>query len=224
MYAEQYGEWFNDSQIPLVVLANENEDIPENNTYVLVSKFEAPQEDAAYLFGDDEEFAESFKNDAGTTSSDDLKISETSVVELDKVPARMLRAASGDTEFQVYFYSANSNIYRVEFCWNGETPGNNQRFFDAIIDSYKITAINAREVDSSNEKQAADNTADKLFYNGIPVDTIMGMKTEDVIAAFSEPDEYSSESFLQIPSKDGEYFVAMASFDSAGYSGEVLSR
>lgn len=30
--ADQYGEWFNDSQIPLVVLANENEDIPENNT------------------------------------------------------------------------------------------------------------------------------------------------------------------------------------------------
>lgn len=33
---DQYGEWLNDSQIPLVVLANENEDIPENNTYVFI--------------------------------------------------------------------------------------------------------------------------------------------------------------------------------------------
>lgn len=215
--ADRYGEWFNDSQIPLVVLANENEDIPENNTYVLVSKFEASQEDVEYLFGDDEEFAESFKNDAGTTSGDDIEISETSVVELDKVPARMLMAASGDTGFQVYFYSANSNIYRVEFCWAGETSGNNQRFFDAIIDSYKITTSDASEIDSSNAKQAADNTADKLLYKGIPVDTIMEMKAEDVIAAFGEPDEYSTEYFVQIPSKDGESLVAMASFDDAGY-------
>lgn len=214
---DQYGEWLNDSQIPLVVLANENEDIPENNTYVLVSKFEASQEDVEYLFGDDEEFAEGFKNDAGTTFGDELEISETAVVELDKVSARMLMAASGDTGFQVYFYSANSNIYGVEFCWKGETPGNNQRFFDAIIDSYKITAVDASEIDSSNAKQATDNTADKLLYNGVPIDTIMEMKAEDIIAAFGEPDEYSSKSFLQIPSKDGESLVAMASFDDAGY-------
>ena len=212
--ADRYGEWFNDSQIPLVVLANENEDIPENNTYVLVSKFEASQEDVEYLFGDDEEFAESFKNDAGTTSGDDLEINETLVVELDKVPARMLMAASGDTGFQVYFYSANSNIYRVEFCWAGENPGNNQRFFDAIIDSYKITAVDTGEIDSANAWQSA---ADQLLYNGIPVDTIMEMKAEDVIAAFGEADEYSDENFVQILSEDGERLVAIANFDSAGY-------
>ncbi|MCX4338340.1 MAG: PsbP-related protein [Lachnospiraceae bacterium] len=212
--ADQYGEWFNDSQIPLVVLANENEDIPENNTYVLVSKFEASQEDVEYLFGDDEEFAKSFKNDAGTTSGDDLEISETSVVELDRVPARMLMAASGDTGFQVYFYFANSNIYRVEFCWAGENPGNNQRFFDAIIDSYKITAVDTGEIDSANAGQSA---ADQLVYNGIPVDTIMEMKAEDLIAAFGEADEYSDENFVQILSEDGERLVAMANFDSAGY-------
>lgn len=72
---------------------------------------------------------------------------------------------------------------------------------------------------SATEKTELDagDTADQLLYNGIPVDTIMEMKAEDIIAAFGEPDEYSTEYFVQIPSKDGESLVAMANFDDAGY-------
>ena len=73
---------------------------------------------------------------------------------------------------------------------------------------------------SATEKteQDAGDTADQLLYNGIPVDTIMEMKAEDVIAAFGEPDDETvSEDFIQILSKNGKRLVIVANFDSAGY-------
>ena len=55
-----------------------------------------------------------------------------------------------------------------------------------------------------------------MLYNGVPVDSIMEMKAEDVIAAFGEPDEYGDGNFVQILSEDGRRLVAMANFDSTG--------
>lgn len=89
---------------------------------------------------------------------------------------------------------------------------------DKVLSDMKSEETALSETSATEKtEQDADDTADQLLYNGIPVDTIMEMKAEDVIAAFGEPDEYSTEYFVQIPSKDGESLVDMANFDDAGY-------
>lgn len=62
--------------------------------------------------------------------------------------------------------------------------------------------------------EAAD-TVDKPLYNGIPIDAIMEMTAEDVIATFGEPN-YSDEYFIEIRSEDGENLVVIADLDSTG--------
>lgn len=55
----------NESVSPLVVLANEIDDLPEANTYIMVSKFSATQDVIDHPFIDDEQFAATFDNDSG---------------------------------------------------------------------------------------------------------------------------------------------------------------
>lgn len=200
-----------EADYPLVLLANETKDLPEEDTYIMVSKFNVGKDDIDHLFIDDEQFASTFDADAS--------IKDTSVIELDGVPARKITYIEPDEQFgyESYFYAVGTSIYKIDFNWIGESPGNNQRFFDAVIGSYKITA--AETVTDKNDSADASKLtdADKLLYHGIPVDTIMEMKAEDVIAAFGEADEYSDENFVQILSEDGERLVAMANFDSTGY-------
>ena len=196
---------------PLVMLANVTEDLPENTTYIGVSKYTATQEDIDYIFMDDEQFIDSIDSE--------VSVKDTSITKLDGIQARKFTYFTPNEGLgsESWFYAVGSTIYRIDFSWVGENPGNNQRFFDAVIGSYKITVAEtaAGKNDSADDGKIAD--ADKLLYNGIPVDTIMEMKAEDVIAAFGEADEYSDENFVQILSEDGERLVAMANFDSAGY-------
>lgn len=196
---------------PLVMLANVTEDLPENTTYIGVSKYTATQEDIDYIFMDDEQFIDSIDSE--------VSVKDTSITKLDGIQARKFTYFTPNEGLgsESWFYAVGSTIYRIDFSWVGENPGNNQRFFDAVIGSYKITVAEtaAGKNDSADDGKIAD--ADKLLYNGIPVDTIMEMKAEDVIAAFGEADEYSDENFVQILSEDGERLVAMANFDSTGY-------
>lgn len=196
---------------PLVMLANVTEDLPENTTYIGVSKYTATQEDIDYIFMDDEQFIDSIDSE--------VSVKDTSITKLDGIQARKFTYFTPNDGLgsESWFYAVGSTIYRIDFSWVGENPGNNQRFFDAVIGSYKITAAEtaAGKNNSADDGQIAD--ADKLLYNGIPVDTIMKMKAEDVTAAFGEADEYSDENFVQILSEDGERLVAMANFDSTGY-------
>lgn len=196
---------------PLVMLANVTEDLPENTTYIGVSKYTATQEDIDYIFMDDEQFIDSIDSE--------VSVKDTSITKLDGIQARKFTYFTPNDGLgsESWFYAVGSTIYRIDFSWVGENPGNNQRFFDAVIGSYKITAAETAvgKNDSADDGQIAD--ADKLRYNGIPVDTIMKMKAEDVTAAFGEADEYSDENFVQILSEDGERLVAMANFDSTGY-------
>lgn len=116
---------------PLILLGNENDDIPEENSYIMVNKFELSQEDANHLFVSDEEFAATFDHD--------VSIQETFLTKLDGVPARKITYTTPDRlGFQSYFYTIGSTVYRVDFNWLGENPGNLQQFFDAVIGSYTI--------------------------------------------------------------------------------------
>lgn len=196
---------------PLVMLANVTENLPENTTYIGVSKYAVTQEDIDYIFMNDEQFIDSIDSE--------VSVKDTSITKLDGIQARKFTyfTPSDGLGSESWFYVNGSAIYRIDFSWVGESAGDNQRFFDAVIGSYKITAAETAtgKNDSADASQPADT--DKMLYNGISVDAIMEMKAEDVIAAFGEADEYSDEYFVQILSEDGERLVAMASFDSAGY-------
>lgn len=121
-----------DAEYPLVFLANEIEDLPEENTYIMVSRFDATQDIIDHLFVDDEQFAATF--------DDDVTIEDTTTTKIDGVAARKITYLDKDgIGYQSYFYAVGSLLYRIDFSYKGENPGNNQRFFDAIIDSYTIT-------------------------------------------------------------------------------------
>lgn len=159
---------------PLVVLANRIEDLPEEDTYIMIFGFEVTQEVKDRLFVSDDEFAEHF--------DDDDLIIETSITEIDGVPAREITYLQSDgIGGQSYFYIVGTRFYRIDFVWRGETAGNKQRFFDAIMESYTI------ETEEIVETQ--ENVQDVLLCQGVPIkDLVIFTTTEDIVGYFGEPD------------------------------------
>ncbi len=136
-----------EESIPLLVLANEIEDLPEESTYIMVFKFGVTQDYIDRLFASDEEFIANFGND--------VSVVDTSVTEIDGVPAREITYLESDGfGCQSYFYAVGLNFYRIDFIWKGETPGNNQRFFDAIMESYTID-VSVAENQTNTESEWA---------------------------------------------------------------------
>ncbi len=133
----------------LAFLGNENEDLPEANTYIQITKFDVPQDAIDHLFISDEEFAETF--------DDDVSIKNTSVTEVSGLPARTITYINSQgTGYQSYFYSVGSTLYRIDFSWLGENPGDAQRFFDAILGSYTVT------VPDTLDKASTANTSESF--------------------------------------------------------------
>lgn len=185
-YINRFGD-IEDEEYPLVLLANEIDGLPEENSYIMVSKSSEAQGIISRLFIDDEQFASTF--------DDDVTVKETSITEIDRVSARTITYLTSDgIGYQSYFYAVGSTLYRIDFSWMGESSGNLQRFFDAIIGSYKITPSETANV---SETATIADTADKLLYKGIPVDTVMQMTEADVIAAFGKPDVYEFDEYYR---------------------------
>lgn len=185
-FADRFGG--DEDGYPLVLLANEIEDMPEENTYIMVSKPDATQDMIDRLFIDDEQFAAAFGGDA------DIK--DTSTVKIDNITARVITFVDKDgIGYQRYLYVAGTAVYQVDFFYKGESAGNNQRFFDAVIGSYKITAPKTAAVD--------DAAASMPIYNGIPIDTVIGMSADDVTDTFRKPDfgepNFAYGSYIEIP-------------------------
>lgn len=210
-----------DEEYPLVLLANETDDLPEANTYIMVSKFPATQDVIDHLFIDDEQFAATFDND--------VTVKSTSTTEIDGVAARKITYLTSDgIGYQSYFYAVGSMLYRIDFSWMGESSGNNQRFFDAIIGSYEITPP---------ETTAVADTSGKLLLKNIPVEEIMQMTSDEIIAAFGEPDihepdiyydsdriEYESDQLCFIMSEYGGVFSLDAPAEKFTMNGQSLNQ
>lgn len=152
-----------EDEYPLVLLANEPEDIPEENSYIMVSKFDVEQNAIDHLFIEDEQFAETF--------DEDVSIKDTSVTELDDVSARKIVYVDSDgLGYESYFYAVDSILYRIDFIWKGESAGSLQPFFDAVIGSYKITSDKKDETaktDSYND--SPDSTEESVAQDRIDV-------------------------------------------------------
>lgn len=216
-YLDRFGNFNNEKyyfrvsveEHPLVLLVNEKEDLTKENTYIIVEKISSSQDDIDILLGDNEQYLATFG---------DASIEDTFLTEIDGVAARkIIWAGSNGVGYQGYIYAVGSIVYRVDCIYKGEPTGDLQRSFEAIIDSYKITAAVGNETDSVYTKPLSV-VDDEFLYNGIPVDLIMKMSAEDVIAALGKPN-YRDEYFLEIPipNEDANMLVDLDSM------GNVLS-
>lgn len=125
----------------LVMLANENDDKPEEKIYMEVAKFDTTPQELDYFFTDDEKFL--------SILDEDIFVQDNSIIEIDGVTARRVTYIKGDElGGQCYFYAVGSRLYRIDFNYIWEFAGDKQKFFDAIIDSYKITATETAAVGS----------------------------------------------------------------------------
>lgn len=128
-----------EEDLPPVLLANEYEDIPEANSYIMVTRFDATEEDVDMLSLDDEAFLDAIQIDGS-----DL---ETSSLTIDGVPVRKVsyQVDEENRYQQTYYYVANQGLFRVDmFCSTGQSS-EYIRFFDAIMDSYTITEFPKEE-------------------------------------------------------------------------------
>lgn len=135
----------------LAVLVNETKDLPENTTSILLQKSPITSEEEAGLSISEEEYIEAVQSDSYTIKS-------APVIQLDGVSCRKITAVDSDGDgYTVYTYVNGSFFYRIEIKWVGETADTNQRFFDAIMDSYKITPMD--DPDTTTESFGAENNA-----------------------------------------------------------------
>lgn len=125
--------------LPLVLLANEYEDIPEANSYIMVTRFDATEEDVDMLSLDDEAFLDAIQIDGS-----DL---ETSSLTIDGVPVRKVsyQVDEENRYQQTYYYVANQGLFRVDMFCSTRQSSEYIRFFDAVMDSYTITVFPKEE-------------------------------------------------------------------------------
>lgn len=128
-----------EEDLPLVLLANEYEDIPEANSYIMVTRFDATEEDVDMLSLDDEAFLDAIQIDGS-----DL---ETSSLTIDGVPVRKVsyQVDEENRYQQTYYYVANQGLFRVDMLCSTGQSSEYIRFFDAVMDSYTITVFPEEE-------------------------------------------------------------------------------
>lgn len=165
----------------LSVIVDENE--TEDDLSICLFKIPATHDKKGLIFGDDGQFAEEFAAD----KSIDISAVNTSITTLDGVTAREIEYVDSDGYgHQRYLYVVGITIYGVEFSWLGESAGSNQRLFDAIIDSYSITADTAYT--DKPETGISSKGTEGLCYKGIPVDRLLGKSPAEIISLLGEPE------------------------------------
>lgn len=173
-----------EEDLPLVLLANEYEDIPEANSYIMVTRFDATEEDVDMLSLDDEAFLDAIQIDGS-----DL---ETSSLTIDGVPVRKVsyQVDEENRYQQTYYYVANQGLFRVDmFCSTGQSS-EYIRFFDAIMDSYTITVF-------PKEEEENGLTADQYIQM-----VVNGYRVEDPEYSYGE----AFDAFFAFP--HWEFFVS----------------
>lgn len=95
----------------IVLLASTSEDADELNTCFMVLKLHENEITMDELLIDDEEFKEMF----AATVNEELSNVETSVIELDGLPARVVSCDTESIAFRIYYYGVNSNLYQISF-------------------------------------------------------------------------------------------------------------
>lgn len=124
-----------ETESTLVLLANEYEDIPEANSYIMVSRYDTDEGDEELLALDDEAFLEEFQIDGSHVEASSLTI--------DGVPVKEVTCTVDESNLyrRTYYYVANQGFFRVDMLCSVPQSSEYIRFFDAVMDSYTITVF-----------------------------------------------------------------------------------
>lgn len=124
-----------ETESTLVLLANENEDIPDANSYIMVSRYDADEGDEELLDLDDEAFLEEIQIDGSHVEAASLTI--------DGVPVKEITCTVDESNLyrRTYYYVANQGFFRVDMLCSVPQSSEFIRFFDAVMDSYTITVF-----------------------------------------------------------------------------------
>ena len=117
----------------VVGLLNEKEYSDIFNSVMTVEKYPSTPQQVDELFINNQEYAAKYL--------DDDSVIETSVVELNGIPARKTIYIDSDHYGHRYLYNVGTNVYRVEFGCEKDYAERYERVFDAIMDSYIITGV-----------------------------------------------------------------------------------
>lgn len=124
-----------ETESTLVLLANEYEDIPEANSYIMVSRYDTDEGDEELLALDDEAFLEEIQIDGSNVEAFSLTI--------DGVPVKEVTCTVDESNLyrRTYYYVANQGFFRVDMLCSVPQSSEYIRFFDAVMDSYTITVF-----------------------------------------------------------------------------------
>lgn len=124
-----------ETESTLVLLANEYEDIPEANSYIMVSRYDTDEGDEELLALDDEAFLEEIQIDGSNVEASSLTI--------DGVPVKEVTCTVDESNLyrRTYYYVANQGFFRVDMLCSVPQSSEYIRFFDAVMDSYTITVF-----------------------------------------------------------------------------------
>ena len=124
-----------ETESTLVLLANEYEDIPEANSYIMVSRYDTDEGDEELLALDDEAFLEEIQIDGSHVEASSLTI--------DGVPVKEVTCTVDESNLyrRTYYYVANQGFFRVDMLCSVPQSSEYIRFFDAVMDSYTITVF-----------------------------------------------------------------------------------
>lgn len=98
-----------------------------------VEKYPGTPQQVDELFINDQAYAAKYLNN--------VSVIETSVVELDGIPARKTVYTDSDSYGHRYLYNVGNNVYRVELGCEKDYAERYEKVFDAIMDSYVITKV-----------------------------------------------------------------------------------
>jgi hypothetical protein len=134
----ELSEYFDDEMLENIVvgLANEEDD-PELSSYIIIYEFTLSQADIDMTLS---MTAEEFE----ARMSMDVSISRCENFLLDDVPAKVLsyHNLEENMAYHSYYYAVGTTLYRIDLMCSPSEESTLERFFVAIMDSYKIIANN----------------------------------------------------------------------------------
>lgn len=123
---------------------------------------------------------------------------------LGDIPAKVLKyqteGLKGDDIVVCFWYVIGENTYQIIFSYAASTVDTYEPVFNAIMNSFTIAASTSGESQTSDNNDSVGVTTDNMaetmnqvLYCGIPVQEIIGMTEEEVIAKFGEPGIYTED-------------------------------
>lgn len=200
-----WNEYYDESELENVMVVLENgQKNQENYSLLEIMKFASDKAEIDKIFSATEsDFTEAF--------SEETTINLLSDISLDGVPARMLVYTMNKDECcRRYYYAVGNTMYRVDFLYLASQAESLGRFFDAIMESYKIAV-------------PENLYPDEILYDGVPIAQIFQTSVKDISKLLGEPAEVKGQdaAYFYEPIEGSEGAEVCLSYNLQGHLNEI---